>query len=366
MIGFIWFIIGLTVLAVCAPFILKFVKPHEMTWQEVGVSVVASVILSVASVLVVMFGGKFNTEILNGEVVKKAQVSVSCEHSYQVCSGSGDSRVCTTHYEHFNDYDWRVYTTVGELNISRVDRQGTREPPRFSQVQIGEYAAIENSYIDYLKDQESSLLYKKNRRVVPEFQRLVPAYPTVYDYYRNKPVLFKGVKISNKEKEQYNIAVTNMLKTLGNKKQVNVVVVIANTARPEFGEYLRNEWHNGRKNDQVVVIGVTEYPKVEWSYAFGWSKDLKVNSALSYDLNGLDELTPDLLVNTLQTNIQKHFKRRSMEEFKSYLWETKISWWAILLVVLVQIIVNVGIAFYMINNDTVSGYRRSHFRRRFR
>lgn len=351
MIGFIWFVVAITIVAVLTPFITKIYFPHKLTWGEISISIIISIILSITSTLIVMYGGKSNTEIMNGEVVKKSQVEVSCSHSYQVCSGSGDNRVCVTHYEHFNDYDWRVFTTVGELNIDRIDRQGKDMPPRFKKVVIGEHVALESSYIDYLKEQETSLLYKKNHKENSRFEKLIPRYPRVYDYYHIKPVLFSGVRVSKETRDEYNRMLTDELRSLGNQKQVNVVVVFVNTDDVEFGEYLRNEWKNGRKNDQVVVLGVTDYPKVSWGYSFGWSKNQKINSSIKYDINHINEVTPATLTSLVVSNVKKNFTRRPMSEFKSYLWETPVQWWKLLIVIITQLVVNIGVAVYMIRND---------------
>lgn len=351
MIGFIWLIVGITIVAIVAPFVMRILFPHHVKWQEVAASIGISIVFSAICASVIIFGGKFNTEILNGKVVDKEQVQVSCEHSYQICSGSGENRTCTTYYEHSWDYDWMVRTTVGDVRINRVDSQGTQEPPRFTKVQIGEHVAMENSYLDYLKGIESSLLYRKNHRVDPDLQKLVPNYPNVYDYYRSKPVVFRGVSANKDTQNQYNTVMRNVLKEIGNSKQVNVVVVIANTDRAEFGEYLRNEWRNGRKNDQVVVIGAPNFPEVSWSYSFGWSKNQEVNPAIDYDLSEIETLTPETLGNIVKTNVVREFKRRPMEEFKSYLWETKVPFWQFILVIILQIAVNVGATVYFYKND---------------
>jgi len=351
MIGFIWFIVAVTIFAIFAPFVMRFLFPHRVLWREVAASIALSIVFSVVCSLVVIYGGSLNTEILNGKVTNKAQEQVSCEHSYQVCSGSGENRVCTTYYEHSYDYDWVVHTTVGEIVIDRVDRQGTKEPPRFSKVKIGEHAAVSNTYVDYLKGIESSLLYRKNHKIVKEYERLIPSYPRVFDYYRTRPVIFSGISVDNAERKMYNDAMHDVLKEIGNSKQVNIIVVIVDSENPEFAEYLRNDWHNGRKNDQIVVIGAPEYPKVEWSYSFGWSKKQDVNPSIDYDVTRLEHLSPEALAETVKTNVVKHFKRRPMEEFKSYLWETEIELWKFVLVFFLQIAFNAGLSYWWYRND---------------
>lgn len=344
MITFIVLIVALTLMAVAMPFLLKLYYPHNVSFKEVAVSVSASMLISAICIFTVLFAGRFETEILNGEVLEKRQVRVACEHSYQVCVGSGEDQICSTHYEHSHDYDWRVFTSAGDFNINRVDSRGTVMPPRFSNVEIGEHAAIPNSYIDYLKGQKESLLYRENMNRVAEFDRLVPSYPAVYDYYRANPVIFSGLSVDGTTREQYNQAIRDILKKLGPTKQVNVVVVFANTVNPSFGEYLRNEWKNGRKNDQIVVIGMTQYPNVEWVYSFGWSKNEIVNTSLRMEIQASGEVSPESLASTIDFEIRKHFIRLPMSTFKTYLWTAPVSVWLMVLVIFIQLATNVTIA----------------------
>lgn len=353
MISSIWFMVVICVLGIATPFVLKVLFPHRITAKEMVLSVILSIVVAGVVIFALMFGGKFNTEIHNGYVTSKSQERVSCEHSYQICSGSGNSRTCTTYYEHSHDYDWVVYSTVGTIRIRRVDDQGVREPPRFSKVVIKEPVALESTYLDYLKGIDNTLLYTPNVSKVKEFERLLPNYPRVYDYYRSKPVIFRGVNVTPQDRAAYNSAIRNMMKTLSYQKQVNVVVVIVDTKNPSFGEYLKNDWRNGRKNDQVIVVGAPEFPKVEWAYAFGWSKNQMVNKALQYDVSALDVLTPENLVEVARTNIKENFVRRPMESFKSYLWETKLEWWKILVAALVQIMANVALAVWFYREDVL-------------
>lgn len=353
MISSIWFMVVLCVIGIATPFVLKVLFPHRISVRELILSITLSMLVASIVIAVLMFGGKFDTEIHNGHVTSKAKERTSCEHSYQICSGSGSSKVCTTYYDHSHDYNWVVRTTVGTLHISRIDSQGTKEPPRFSKAKVNEPVALENSYLDYLKGIDNTLLYTPNVNKVTEFERLLPNYPRVYDYYRSKPVIFRGVNASSQERDAFNSAIRDMLKTLSHQKQVNVVVVIVNTPQVAFGEYLKNHWRNGRKNDQVIVIGAPEFPKVEWAYAFGWSKNQMVNKALQYDVGALEELTPDNLVQVASANIKESFVRRPMESFKSYLWETKLDWWKIILAAMVQIAANVGLAVWFYREDVL-------------
>lgn len=353
MVEIFWVLVGLGVISLAAPFVLRVLFPHEITAKELALSVLLSLVLGGFVLYLLVYGGRTNVELRHGHVVSKFKDQVSCEHSYQICTGSGNNRSCTTYYEHSHDYDWVVRTTVGNITINRVDRQGVKEPPRFSKVVIGEPVTREFTYIDYLKGVNNTLLYTRNANKDREFQNLMPRYPRVYDYYRSEPVIFKGIKVDQGTKQAYNAAVRSMLKTLARQKLVNTIVVVVGTERSSFGEYLKNEWRNGRKNDQVVVIGAPEFPKVSWAYAFGWSKVANINKALQYDFANIGELSPANMVETLDNNIRKSFVRRPMEEFKHYIWEAEVSWTKLIGLLLFQVFGNLAICFLIYKYDLV-------------
>ncbi len=93
----------------------------------------------------IYYGGMHDTETWNSYVVTKEREEVSCSHSYscnclQVCSsdsngGSSCHTQCDTCYEHSYDVDWVVQDTIGDFRISRIDRRGLGEPPRWTSVQ---------------------------------------------------------------------------------------------------------------------------------------------------------------------------------------------------------------------------------------
>lgn len=136
----------------------------SITWKEFGLIVLAQ--LFVAGI--VSCSNTRDIEAWNGVVTGKQKVAVPCSHTYscnchEVCSGSGKDRSCRTEcdtcYEHHsflrtipgNDYDWRVYTSNGEVvEIDRVDRQGVREPPRFTAVRMGEPTTLAHTYTNYM------------------------------------------------------------------------------------------------------------------------------------------------------------------------------------------------------------------------
>ena len=364
----IWVIIGITILAIAVPFILKMRNPKEVTLQELGISVLASIVVTLICFALFAMMVPRSTEILNGQVTDKQRVRVSCSHAYSCncyrsCSGSGSSRTCTTIcqtcYRHSYDVDWRVYNTINHyINIDRINSQGTRTPPRWNKVAVGEPFSIENSYVDYLKVSNTSVFNKRVVKEHPEYAETIPSYPHVYDYYRvglirhTHPVSF--------DLNIWNDTLRDRLKVWGAKHQLNVVIVFTKHG-PDFFEYLKNQWKGGRKNDAIVVLNVDEENNMlAWGNVFSWSKNELFNTSIKAHLNSLEEFSLDNVMSILDQNV-KHFERRPMEEFKYLLKDRTYAWWQILIVIILQLAVNVGV-WYTISTNSVRNstfnYRR--------
>lgn len=152
------------VVACCLLVRLVFMK--TITWLETAAIIgLLSVIVCLGYVLT-FWSATDDTLILNGQVIGKERNQVNCEHAYrcncrQSCSDKTCSQVCNTCFEHRNDWDWDVQSTVGVFTINRIDKRGSQEPPRWTEVKLGEPAANTYSYTNYLKAAPNSLFNMK-------------------------------------------------------------------------------------------------------------------------------------------------------------------------------------------------------------
>lgn len=358
----LYVIITMTVLAIATPFILKLIFPHEITNEELVGSVIGSIAITLFSLGILYFNAS-NTELWHGQVTNKNQVKVSCSHSYS-CNCTTDSKgntSCSTCYEHSHDFDWRVYTSVGEFNIDRLDSRGLKEPARFTSIEINEPVSRENRYIDYVGNSSHSLYNLEQYATSENKDRYGEvAYPRVYDYYNVKLVvdLIGQTKLSNELSNEIRLA----LRRIGFENEVNIVVVLTNHDR-KFGNYLQYHWNNGRKNDQIVVIGVdsTEGQNhMNWAYAFGYSSNQMVNVELRDKLQSLKTINDVQEVGSIITaTVSKHYVRTPMAEFKYLASEIEISNWMVFFMMLLQIGGNITIALVILNNDVKEyNYRR--------
>lgn len=285
-------------------------------------ALLAIVILLLVATSASIFTGiyaRHDTELLNGTVISKDKEQVSCEHSYNCnCTTSNNTTTCSICWEHFHDYNWNVRSNVGSILIDRENRQGTIEPSRFKTVRIGEPFALEHDFVNYIKANPSSLFNNtENQTLIEKFKKKLPEYPgRVYDYYRADHAINVGVSLSPEELKLWNKEISDTLKTLGPKKQANMIVVLTSETDPMFAQSLNAYWLGGKKNDIITVIGTTQYPKIEWVTVLSWSDSEILKVKLRDALLDTGEANPTETVSLISTHILTHFVRKPMKDFE--------------------------------------------------
>lgn len=299
-------------------------------------------------------------EIINGEILDKKRVKVSCSHSYKcrcytTCSGSGSRRSCTEHcstcYEHSYDVDWRLYTSAMDtrININRIDRQGIREPSRYTSAVIGDAVATIHTYDNYIKISPDSLFNIKKDLTEAE-KKLVPNYPVkIYDYHRIIRVVNVDANIPINLIHKINTDIALHLRLLGPSKQVNIVFVITKQGS-SYKNFLESQWIGGKKNDVIVVFGITEYPKIDWVGVISWTNKEMVKVKIRDDLmehgnfdTGITEI--------VAKDIEQHFVRRNMEDFKYLAENYSPPVWVLFLIGVLSSLTSIGIGIFLHSED---------------
>lgn len=346
------------------PIVAKLLWKHEITFGELGINVAAGV----AVVLVGWALGRHlqtaDYEMMNGEVTQKYSEHVSCEHSYschcrEVCSGTGQNKSCSTTcdtcYEHFYDVDWVLGTSVGKIKIDRVDRQGTATPPRYMRALVGDPVARSHEFTNYIKAAPDSLFNAMAEKQLKEqYAGKLPEYPgQVYDYHYANRVLSVGVGIPDIAAWNQDLAM--YLRKLGPLKQANVIVVFVNDSNPQFAQALRAQWLGGKKNDVVVVVGTTAYPKIDWVTVFSWTDKEIFKVQLRDALLDLKTAERGPMLKVINDQVLAGFVRKPMADFAYLKDMIEPPSWVLYLLVGLSLIVSIGTSVYLSRNDTCSG-----------
>lgn len=349
----------LLVLPLLWPIAAKHIWKHELTLGELGVNLGIGVLVAALGWLAGTYGPMTDTQVLNGEVTGKESRRVSCEHSYscncqEVCSGSGDSRscsqVCQTCYDHDYDVDWILHTNLSDIEIDRVNRQGTQEPPRYSRAIVGDPVAQTNWYLNYIKAAPDSLFnIAAEQKAYQRFAAKVPAYPlAVHDYHYLNRVIPVGLSLP--DQAEWNLALALRLRTLGPSHQLNVVVVLVNEADPTYAAALRAAWLGGKKNDVVVVLGVPQYPAVAWADVISWTDKTLFKVQLRDALAAMPAAAPDTVLPLIEQHIRAGYVRKPMEDFAYLKYQIEPPMWALILLAVLSTSASVATSLVLSRN----------------
>ncbi len=355
------------------PIVAKLIWKHEITLGELAINVAIGVLVVTAGWALGRYAQMHDVEILNGQVTGKYSERVSCEHSYscncrESCTTRSDgsrscSTTCSTCYEHSYDVDWKLRTTLSDIEIDRVNRQGTQEPPRYSRAQVGDPVAQSHFYQNYIKAAPDSLFNAvAEKQALAQFKDKVPAYPsTVYDYHYVNRVIPVGVAVP--ELSAWNQDLANSLRVLGPSKQVNVVVVMTAESDPQFATALNAAWLGGKKNDVVVVLGTPRFPDLAWARVLSWTDKEVFKVQLRDALLDLKTVQRETVLPTVVKHIEQGFKRRPMADFEYLAHQVEPPGWAVVLLLVLSVAASVGASVYLARNMTSTSGPRSRLGR---
>jgi len=118
----------------------------------------------------------------------------------------------------------------------------------------------------------------------------------------------------------WNTYLAGTLKKLGPASQANVIVILVNTADQTYRHALETAWLGGKKNDVIVLAGVTNYPQIDWvdTITLGHNAD---NGLMTVTIR--DELTDlgsiasgQAFFDVIATYVAQHFDRKPMADFE--------------------------------------------------
>jgi hypothetical protein len=343
------------------PLVARVLFRHTVTWQEMGLNIG----IVVVCVCAVWFGSisaqTHAVEIRNGEITSKARNRVSCEHSYRCncrtysCGEGGRDtcETCDTCYEHTHDYNWDVYTNVGNFRIPRIDRQGRHEPPRWTQIEPGQPAAREHAYTNYVQAVPDSLFNRSYLTL--EGLPPVPDYPRVYDFHRADRVITVGVDLP--DLRAWNDDLAERLRRLGPNRQANVIVIIAKTADPQYRHKVEAAWIGGNKNDVVVFLGVADHGNhldIVWAdvmtFALNTGNEL-LQVQLRDALVDLHVLHRGRVLALVDQHVMDGYIRPQMSDFEYLRQSIQPPVWVIYLTALLSVFGSIGLTWFFHNYE---------------
>lgn len=301
------------------------VKPELI----VGVSVSVILFFITCAVLSISVNSKTtDTEIFNGQVTSKERNEDSYLESYDchcrmVTKGSGKNastvKECDTCWRRRYTVEWIVKTTLGDYDIDDVNSlspsiYATPNPTLYNAAYVGEPVAKTHSYVNYIIASDNSI-FKSNNVFGNKYASLIPKYPIeIYDQYKINRFLTMGVTVP--AAKEWNNGIGLMLRELGPSKQANLIIVVANTNDTNYPLALQAAWNGGKKNDVIVVIGSTHWPKIDFVHVLSWSTNNLLAVEIRDKLLAMNEAECSASLKIIHDSIKNNFVRRRMVDFE--------------------------------------------------
>jgi hypothetical protein len=319
-----------------------------------------------------------DTEIWSGAVTSKDRVHGTYEKPYDCrcrpetsCRGSGKDRSCSTSqkcdtcYETRYTVKWSCNTTIGGYTIDSEDSTwrtvySKPDPARYSVINVGDPVSKTSSYTNYVQAVPESLFKPGSESLRAKYAKMTPVYPDkIYDIY--KIDRFVQVGFAFTDAPAWNLDISNMLRTLGPKKQANVIVVVAKTADANYMYAIRDAWEGANKNDVVLLIGSEDGQKIAWVDVISWTKREIFKVQLRDEVLALGTIDRTKIMPIVQRQIETNFERRRMREFEYLSNEIDPPTWLLGLIGVVLVVGYGGGALYLnrVARPTPGRYTRS-------
>lgn len=348
----------------------KYKNPLELIWSEFFIQLFAGMILIIAifGSLFFWFSGISDTEIHNSYAINAEYYEEWTEevtYTEEECSGSGKNRTCRTVTKTRHDYHppyWKINTStskgisIDEDQYKNITHKFGNEEKEFlyraNQVSFGDGnkyvtnwtgedtnkipVATEHTYVNYLKASKS---IKKRQGTKTAYTALLKEYPKTYEGAYGKieidRIINAGVKLPADWQKTLDEELDSYLALTGKRKEVNILVYTVNSKDSGFIHALEEHWIYGKKNDVIVVLGVNQFPKLEWVeiMVFAGNESLKVE--LRDSIKSLGDISDPVKLNKIiKTKVEQKYKRVPMETLENLLYDIELPIWVIFLALL--------------------------------
>lgn len=317
--------------------------------------VAAEVVVFVITLFAFQFlwdSGVSDVEHLNGTVVSKRSGITSCCHCVtkcDTCNGPHDCN-CRQVYDHHGDGGWTTECDTcygdyecncrtvcdhasdfeGKLTLSNGDVHkfgpcSAGSKATWDSAYRGEPAVMENTYTNYLKAHPDSALLPE---ADAEFMAQVPEFPRIFARFRVNKVLSQGVGGF----EVWEEGVSKLNADLGQKKQVDVIVLFTQSADPDWADAVARKWQLGPKNALIIVAGVPDgaVPQIKWVRTVSLSDVGALTRELRRGLEGLLISEHAEGVRVIREAVDAKFQRTPMADFAYMATTNPPSWWWVL------------------------------------
>lgn len=318
-----------------------------ITWKEYLLMTVISAAMALGGYQLAKWGAMHDFENWNGRITKKDHGTQGCCHCREVCDSRDKDGNCTsshTECDHIMDYWWSADVSTGDTLTDGCNGWDIT-PEWWEKAYVGEPAAVEHGYQNYLRADPDSLMTP----AAEQYMDQVPERPKVTGWYHVRRVIaHQGSSVGiptiwQKELDEMNA-------DLGRKHQVDVLLLLTALKDPKFAEAVKAKWLYGAKNGVTVVLGVPDGQTIEWARVVTLSDVETLKIEIRDELPG-KRLDDPAILPFIRKEIEMQFTRTPMAEYEYLASAVKPSFWATVGLYLGNLVVIVGLAFWMHRAD---------------
>jgi hypothetical protein len=353
-----WSWIPLMVVILPIPWLAQYMWPHRVQVYEVAIITAISAALTVAVYVAGTYLPAADVEMLNGQILRKVRDHGRYDRPYncnctKICTGFGSTQTCyercSTCYETHYTVHWYVDTTVRQITLHALDSTSrtvyeTADPDVYVKASVGDPVTVSHPYINYVKAAPDSLFHA-SASTVGRFNDKIPNYPNqLYDTYKLDRLVTVGVNVP--DRVYWNQDISRYLGEVGPSKQVNLVLVFVNTNDSNYLHALEHAWVGGKKNDVVIIVGTSAYPRIDWVRVMAWTDVEEFKVRVVHDLEELGTIDRHVFMKTLTKHITKLYQRKPMKDFEYLADSMEPPLWVLILSLIIGIGAALGITYY--------------------
>ena len=290
------------------------------SWKELGISVLAVTVLTAGTWQLGKYGQTLDHEVWNGQITKK-DVSDGYYQTSYCCGTDKDGNCTSTCYDDHYTRSYDGYSTVGNFTFDSIDtgsrmrRNAFGEPETYKRCKIGQPAAQEHNYTNYVQAVPQSLFNDDSKNDMYKDQ--LPAYPRVHSLYKiNRVINLAGVDAGRVK--AINDGLSEALKTLGAQKQANIIIVLTSIQDPSYRYAVERAWVGGKKNDITVFVGI-ENDAITWTDTMTWalnSGNELFHVTMRDGIMSQKLLDPKVFVPFVTQTVEKLYDRPHMKDYE--------------------------------------------------
>lgn len=351
----------------------RYKYPRDYVWAEVPIQV------GTHCIAVFLFFNLFfyiGSDLADVEAQNGATLEVVHDEEYTAnedcncvscnCDEEGNcSTCCDTCCSDYNGPQWSLRTSNGEEvsttssvfanyvrkfgnkryeSVMRIGQCSVGDGNRYITTWDGDINRIvptarPHRFVNYLKANDSVRKSGESNKV--GFEDCLVGYPTVHggpfgEIELDRVIRACGAPIPNAWAAEVDRGLDIALADLGKEKEVNILVYFVGSQDLSFLHALEAHWVMGKKNDVIVIVGVTSYPEISWTAVMAWTDNelfkITLRDAVQ-DLGSLDNVAPIDFVRTITSQVADGFERLRMRDIP--VGDVKMDLWAQFLLLVV-------------------------------